>query len=191
MENSGELYGLCGDHYEHLVSRRNTPSVSLLVSSLHATIYHLAPYSAKIHGFTDDQQDLAEANFKKIGPIPRACINFVRDPIQLRAYETRSQHAIANISCHTLRRSLLDAGNLDLDVASRGIFVIRRKEVEDLERAYIEPISANVEMKLRATTNKLQPLEKIELYHTFVSINSTKVIAGHVFESPGPKLLSR
>jgi len=59
MKDSDEVYGLCGDHYEHLVSRRNTPSVSLLVSSLHASIHHLVPYSAKIHGFTNDQQNLA------------------------------------------------------------------------------------------------------------------------------------
>jgi hypothetical protein len=31
---SDELYEMCSDHYEHLIFRRNTPSVSLLVSSL-------------------------------------------------------------------------------------------------------------------------------------------------------------
>src|SRR6266566_2641540 len=148
MENSGEVYGLCGDHYEHLVSRRNTPSVSLLVSSLHASIYHLVPYSAKNRGFTDDEQDLAEANFKEMGLIPRICINFFRDQIQLRMYEKRCQHMIASISYSTLRRFVLDGANLDLDAGSHWIFVVRRKEVEDLEEAYVEPISANVEMQL-------------------------------------------
>ena len=41
MEISDEIYELCQDHYEHLVFRRNTPSVSLLVSSLHAFLYSL------------------------------------------------------------------------------------------------------------------------------------------------------
>jgi hypothetical protein len=98
MEDSGEVYGLCGDHYEHLVSRRNTPCVSLLVSSLHTSIHHSAPHSAKIRGLTNDQQNLAEANFKELGPIPRICINFVRD------YGKCYQHVIARISYQTLRR---------------------------------------------------------------------------------------
>jgi len=63
-------------------------------------------------------------------------------------YEKRCQDMIARISYHALRRFVLDGGDLDLDPASHGIFVVRRKEVEDLEEAYVEPISANVEMQL-------------------------------------------
>jgi hypothetical protein len=73
---------------------------------------------------------------------------------------------------------VLNAGDLDLDAASHGIFVIRHNDVEDLEEAYVEPISANVKRQLMMTINKLQRLEQIELYHTFVSINSTKAVAG-------------
>jgi hypothetical protein len=96
---------------------------------------------------------------------------------------------ITRISYQTLRRFVLDAGDLDLDAASHGIFVIRRNDVEDLEEAYVEPISANVEMQLMMTIKKVQRLEQIELYHTFVSVNSTKPVAGLVYESLGHMLL--
>jgi hypothetical protein len=77
MEDSDKVYGVCGDHYEHLVSGRNALSVSLLVSSLHASVHYLVPHSAKIRGLTGDQQNLAEVIFEEFGPIPRTCINFV------------------------------------------------------------------------------------------------------------------
>jgi hypothetical protein len=96
---------------------------------------------------------------------------------------------IARISYHTLRRFVLDGVDLDLDAALHMIFVVRRKEVEVLEEAYVEPISANVEMQLMMTINKLQRLEQIDLYHAFVSTNATKAVAGLAYESLGHAML--
>jgi hypothetical protein len=74
---------------------------------------------------------------------------------------------------------------MDLDAESDAIFIVRRLEVDDLRRAYIEPISANVEMHLMSAINELQRLEKIDLYRAFVSIDGTKGVAGLVYESLG------
>jgi hypothetical protein len=159
--------------------------VSLLVSSLYAFVYHLVPHSAKIHGFTSEQQDLAVDTFKTHGPIPRICIDFVRDPVGLLDYESRCQDMIRGLTYRTLRRFVLDGGDLDLDANLHAIFIIRRYEVDNLARPYLEPISANVEMQLMTMINKLQQIEQIDLYHAFVSLNSTKAVAGLVYESQG------
>jgi hypothetical protein len=66
---------------------------------------------------------------------------------------------------------------MDLDAESDAIFIVRRLEVDDLRRAYIEPISTNVEMQLMSAINELQRLEKIDLYRAFVSIDGTKGVA--------------
>jgi len=46
---------------------------------------HLGPCSAEIHGLTDEQQNIAKATFRKMGPIR---IDFVKDLSILRSYET-------------------------------------------------------------------------------------------------------
>ena len=70
MEDSEEVYVLCGDHYGHLVFRRNTPSVCSLVSSLDILVHHLVPYSAKIFLLTKEQQNIAEDAFQEIWSYP-------------------------------------------------------------------------------------------------------------------------
>jgi len=67
--------------------------------------------------------------------------------------------------------------------------MVTRNEVEDLEEAHVEPISANVEMELTMTINKLERLQQIDLYHTFTSVDATKVVAGLLYESLGHILL--
>jgi hypothetical protein len=100
-------------------------------------------------------------------------------------YESRCQAKIEGLTYHTLRHFVLDRGALYLDANSDMIFIVRRYEVDNLTRAYLEPISANVEMQLMTTINKLQQIEQIDLYHVFVSLNSTKAVAGLVYESLG------
>jgi hypothetical protein len=157
--------------------------VRLLFSSLHAFVHHLVPHSAKIHGLTNEQQDLAVDTFETFGPIPRICINLVRDRVGLLNYENRCQAMVAGLTYHTLRHFVLDGGALDLDANLHTIFIVRRCEIDNLATGYLEPISANVKMQLMTTINKLQQIEQIELYHTFASLNSTKAVAGLVYES--------
>ena len=122
MEDFEEVYVLCGDHYEHLVSRRNAPSVSLLLSSLHTLVHHLVAYSAKIFLLTNEQQNIAEDAFKKICFIPRTCIDFVLDEDQFPVHEVRCRAAAAFITEDSLRSFVLDAFNLDHDGESDNIF---------------------------------------------------------------------
>jgi hypothetical protein len=143
----------------------------------------LVPHSAKILGLTNEQQNTAEANFKDLGPIPRMCIDFANDPDLLFHYENYCKTMITDFTSQRLRHFVLAGAALNLDAESHDVFILRPFEVDDLRRAYIEPISANVEMQLMSTINKLQRLEKIDLYRAFVSIDATKVVAGLVYVS--------
>jgi RHS (Retrotransposon Hot Spot) family protein len=152
-------------------------------------LYWLVPHSAKIRGLTQDQQNLAEANFKKFGPTPRTCITFVKHEDLLRAHERRCQAAIADITYDSLRRFVRRGGTLDLDAESHAVLFVKRNKVEDLSEAYLEPISANIEMQLMDTIDNLQRLQRIDLYHAFASLDATKTVAGLVYESLGHTLL--
>jgi hypothetical protein len=123
-----------------------------------------------------------------LGPIPRLCIDFVEDPSLFTDYENYCQAIAMRLTLAaplSLRHFVLDGAALDLDAHLHTLFIVRCYEVDDLERVYLEPISANVEMQLKTTINKLQILEQIDLYHAFASINSTKAVAGLVYESLG------
>jgi hypothetical protein len=120
-----------------------------------------------------------------LGPIPRICIDFVDDPSLLIDYEKNLQAMITDITSQSLRCFALDGGDINLGAESHAIFIMRRYEVDDLRRAYIEPVSAKVEMQLMTTINDLQRFERIDLYHTFASLNATKAVAGLVYKSLG------
>ncbi|KAF8503491.1 hypothetical protein F5888DRAFT_1887108 [Russula emetica] len=146
------------------------------------------PRCAKIRGLTQDQQNLAEANFKNFGPTPRTCITFVKHEDLLRAHERRCQAAIADITYDSLRRFVRRGGSLDLDAELHAVFLVKRK-IEDLGEVYLEPISANIEMQLMDTIDNLKRLQRIDLYHAFASLDATKTVAGLVYKSLGHTLL--
>lgn len=176
---------LCEDHYEPLVSRRNTPSVSLLVSSLHAFVHYLVLYSAKIHGLMNEQQNFAEANFEKLGPIPRICIDFVKDPSLLIDYENRYRAMVTSLTFDNIQHFVLQGGILDPDPKSHTMFIIRRNEVDDFRREHLEPISANAKMQLMVTINALERRKRVDLYHAFAFGRPEMTLAGLVYESLG------
>jgi hypothetical protein len=149
----------------------------------------LVLHSAEIHGLTNEQQNFAKAYFKELGPIPGVCIDFVKDPSLIVDYKSCRQAMVTDLTSHSLRHFVLTGGNLNLDAESHMIFIVRRIEVDDLERAYIEPISANVEIQLMMAFNELQWLERIDLYHRFASVTATRAVAGLAYESLGHTLL--
>jgi hypothetical protein len=87
-----------------------------------------------------------------------------------------------------LRQIVYSGADLDLDACSydSAIFMIRRNEVDDFEGgAYIEPISANVELQLVMAIDALQRLDRISLYRTFAPVNAARVVVGLLFKSLG------
>lgn len=143
--------------------------------------------AAKIQGLTDEQQVLAEDYFTKVGPIPRMCIDFAEDPNLLVRYEKHCEAMVEGLTSDSLRHFVLHAGFLDLDAESHWhpIFIIRRSEVDDLEGAYLEPISADAERKIMATIHGLQSLERVKLYYRFASVKAARAVAGLVYKSLG------
>jgi hypothetical protein len=155
--------------------------VSLLIACL---INHLIPYSANIVVLTSEGRKLVEDAFKLFGPVPRFCIDYVLDE-ELRAHDAECRSAASHITAQSLRRINLEGGELDIDAESHKIFMVRRNKVDDLQEAYVEPVSPYIETLLMKTIDTLQRLERIALYHTFASVNSTRVLAGLIFESLG------
>jgi hypothetical protein len=151
--------------------------VSLLIACL---IHHLIPYSAKIGLLTSEDRNLAEDTFKRFGPVPRICIDYVRQE-ELPMYEARCRAAASHITAQSLR----PLGDLDIDAELHKIFMVRRNKVDDLREAYVEPISPYVEMLLMRTIDKLQPLDRIALHRTLACIDSTRMVAGLFFRSLG------
>ena len=148
-------------------------------------IHYLVLHSVEIRGFTNEQQNLAEATFKKLGPIPRICIDFVEDQSLLRAYEEHCQAMVMGLTEHSLRHFVLKGVVLDLDEESHTIFIIKRNDVDDLTKAYLEPISANAKMQLMMAFNSLQQFKRTKLYHTFASVTAARAVAGVAYESLG------
>ena len=172
-----------------MVSRRNTPSVSLLFSLPHALVHHLISHSAKIFGFTEEQENLAKDAFKNYGPTPRICINFVEDRDLLSEYERVLNNTASSLTADRLRHFAEKGTQLELDAESHALFIVRRNKVEDLQAAYLAPISANVKARLMVTIDTLQRLEQINLYRNFASVPPTRAVAGLLYESLGHRRL--
>ena len=185
MEAYEQDYRLYGDCHESVVSRRNTPSVSLLFSLPHALVHHLIAHSAKIYGFTEEQTNRAKDAFKHYGPTARICINFIRSPNLLSRYERRLHNTASNLTADRLRHFVENGKELGLDAESQTLFIIRRNKVENLEIGYLAPISANVETPLMMTIDTLQRRERINLYRNFASVPPTRAVAGLLYEPLG------
>jgi len=185
MEAYEKDYGLYGGCHEPVVSRRNTPSVSLLSSLPHALVHHLISHSAEIHGLTEEQKNRAKDAFKNYGPTARICINFVKSPNLLRQYENDLHNTALDLTADRLRHFVQKGKELDLDAESHTLFIVRRNEAEDLENEYLAPISANAETCLMIIIDTLQRLERINLYRDFASVPPTRAVAGLLYESLG------
>jgi hypothetical protein len=185
MEGAVENNEVCSGRYEPVVARRNPPSVGLSVSSLYVVNHHLVSHSAAINGFTSEQWNVAEGYFRDLGPTPRICIDLVEDPDQLDDFLQYRQSMLSGLNSNALQHFAMTAGRLDLDIKSHTIFMVRRNNVDNLRKAHLEPISATVEMQIMSTLNELQQLRRIELYKTFASVDSTRIIAGLAYESLG------
>ncbi len=185
MEAYEQDYGLYGGCHEPVVSRRNTPSVSLLFSLPHALVHHLISHSAEIHGFSEEQMNRAKDAFKNYGPTARICINFVRSPNLLSRYERRLHNTASSLTADRLRHFVENGKQLGLDAESHTLFIVQRNKVENLEVGYLAPISANVETLLMMTIDTLERRERINLYRSFASVPPTRAVAGLLYESLG------
>lgn len=89
----------------------------------------------------------------------------------------------------SLRKFDLDGGILDMNGESRVIFLVRRVELEDLRGAYVEPVLADVAMRLMTKINELQWLKRIDLYHSFTSVDHSRVRPSLVHKPLGHTVL--
>ena len=189
MEAYEQDHGLRTGCHEPVVSRRNTPSVSLLFSLPHALVHHLISHSAEVHGFSEEQTIRAKDAFNSYGPTARICIDFVRDPTLLDQYESRLNNTILRLTADRLRHFVEKGQQLSLDAEPHTLFIVRRNNVANPRIAYLAPISANVETRLMTTIVTLQHEEQINLYRNFVSVPPTRAVAGLLYESLGHRQL--
>ncbi len=157
--------------------------MSLLLSLPHALVHHLISHSTDIHGFTKEQKSSAVDAFKKYGPIPRLCIDFVADPPSLMKYDQLLDEVASGLTVDGLRHFAQKRGNLDLDAQSHVLFIVRRNKVENLEDAYLAPISTDAEMRIMTTIDTLQCLQQVDLYCNLASVPMARGLAGITYES--------
>jgi len=100
--------------------------------------------------------------FKNYGPVPRLCIDFVADPALLRGYVKHINTVLSRLTADNLL-------HLAQEAQSHTLFILMRNKVEDLEDAYLAPISAIVEMRLTHTigTTAMRHLKQ-RLVHSFL-----------------------
>jgi hypothetical protein len=57
-------------------------------------------------------------------------------------------------------------------------FLVRRSDVDDLQRVSFEAITSTAEMKLVVAINALERMERSNLYHTLAFVPGARVMAG-------------
>jgi hypothetical protein len=92
-----------------------------------------------------------------------------------------SQLHIPEVFLHFVARG----GILDMTAQTHSIFLIRRPEIDDVLRSCLAPISATVEIKMMAAINRMQRLDRINLYLRLKSVPASRVVAGMLYESLG------
>jgi hypothetical protein len=145
--------------------------------------------SAIIHGLTAEEINEAQRAFDKLGPTARFCIDFVRDPRQLRSYELQRRDALQSLSINDLIQAVRDSRVLRFKV-SHPLFLIRRVELKpgDSDEGYlqsytVESITSHVMEKLKLKLMKLSQEERLRVYETFESVQESRPLAGLVFEA--------
>jgi hypothetical protein len=132
-----------------------------------------------------EERELAEANFNDLGPVPRLCIDFSKDPGRRMDYEGARHTIISDLTPEKIRNFVALGGAKDMDAQSHSIFLIRRPEIDDVRTSHLTPISPAVEMKLMAAIKLMRRLDQIDLYRRFASPPPSRVVAGLLYEPLG------
>jgi hypothetical protein len=107
----------------------------------------------------------------------------------LTSYQERRHEEISKLSLRYLL-NVSDQGGFKLDV-SHSIFLVRRWNVDDLQRTFVEPISPSVRELLRMKLLKEEWKDQIIAYGQMEMNARMRQMAGLVFESMGQLQLQK
>jgi hypothetical protein len=102
---------------------------------------------------------------------------------ELEAHTDRYEVAISKLSAEKLSEIISESRFFNLDGASHTMLLVKRTNINDLERASVGPITTAVKLQLR---NKIRPLgrdEQRRLYDLTASVKMSRQFAGVVFEA--------
>jgi len=120
------------------------------MSTLHAQA-HKVSFSARIHGFTDNQLASADNMYDKYGPTPRICIDFVYNPDISVQYKNLYAEATHGDFVKKYCDIISDGNMFDLDGPSQTICLINRnlEEEEHLVHPSLDLINFDVRNKFK------------------------------------------
>jgi hypothetical protein len=150
--------------------------------------------SAVARGFTPDKINKVQSAFDHLGPTAWFCLDFVRNPRQVVAYESHRDAELGKLSMGDLKKAITDSSTLEFR-GSHSIFIIRRRTPElppshehYLQEYTIEPITPYILQKLKYKLMDAQQEQQLDLYQTLESALQTRQLASLVYEMIGHRI---
>ncbi len=134
-------------------------------------------------------RECVNAIFDELGPTPRLCIDYLRSA-QIEQYKWDIKTAISALTTNKLERLFLDAKSLTIDNTSHKIYLISRRDRENVSSlAIVSPITSSIKFRLASHFQSLELREKIRLYKFFSKVFDSSAMAGVFFEAAGQRCL--
>ena len=137
---------------------------------------------ASIHGIADH----AGINdvYDRFGPVTRLCIDIFGKTDQFEQYKMDVCKAISNITLEYLARLFEDASSLHPDDSSHKIYLISRKDRDNVASvAIVSPITSSIQTRIAGQIRKLERQDQIRLYKRFEKVPDSRGLAGILFEA--------
>ena len=129
-----------------------------------------------------DQLTLAREIFLEYGPIPRVCINFVKDPPALHDHRVKIAREISNLTMDSLFSVVQKGEILDMDL-SHSIILLKREDVDNLHGFTIEPVSHFVKQLLKRKLMEVEQKEWLLSDLLRTRVKNRRILASLIFES--------
>jgi len=132
--------------------------------------------------FTQAQRTRAKEVFLEYGPIPRLCIDFVKDPPELDDHLDNLRRAISRLTLDSLLSVVRMGENFDADL-SHSIILVQRKDTNDLRAHTVEFISLPVKRLLKKQLMAVEQKERLRTYLLCAGAQDLRIVTSIVFES--------
>jgi len=131
---------------------------------------------------TEDQRILSQEVFLRDGPTPRLCIDYVKDPHALEEHRDTVMREISHLTMDDLLSTVRMGETLDADL-SHSIILVKQKNVDNLCKFTIGPISLSVRQLLKKELMKVEQKERLQAYRLTTRVKNSRFLAGLFFES--------
>ncbi|KAI0255603.1 hypothetical protein BJV78DRAFT_1119377 [Lactifluus subvellereus] len=161
-----------------------------LEKTTHSAVLIMNPWTrqeifraAPLHGLDATHYRRINELYDDLGPTPRVCFDFLKNPYQLITHESDYDGVISSLTAKQLCRLVLNGTKLNLDAVSHLMFLVKREDVNVLTQASVAPISTSVKSELLKRIQEEERGAQIRLYKSLSSVAGSGPMAGLVFES--------